>query len=149
MNIVQEVVDEKKSKGPQRGYLLIQVGEQKFGIPMEQVVEVLESRRWNPLPIRRDNVLGVVNLRGVVFTIYHLASLLGKGVLSEAQSGQGCIIVVNDGRRRFGLWVEKMLHVQDFPLEDLHKLDDSQLLVSHLCVVDQESVLMMDIKRVA
>lgn len=149
MNIVQEVVDEKKSKGPQRGFLLIQVGEQKFGIPMEQVVEVLESRRWNPLPIRRDNVLGVVNLRGVVFTIYHLASLLGKGVLSEAQSGQGCIIVVNDGRRRFGLWVEKMLHVQDFPLEDLHKLDDSQLLVSHLCVVDQESVLMMDIKRVA
>ena len=40
MNIVQEVVDEKKSKGPQRGYLLIQVGEQKFGIPMEQVVDL-------------------------------------------------------------------------------------------------------------
>lgn len=149
MNIVQEALEEKKANGPHQGYLLIQVGEQKFGIPMSQVVEVLESRRWNTLPIRRDNVLGVVNLRGIVFTIYHLASLLGKGEVGEAQSGQGCIIVVNDGRRKFGLWVEKMLHVQDFPVEDLHKLDDSQLLVSHLCIVEQESVLMMDVRRVA
>lgn len=149
MSVVDEVFDEKRVKGPQKGYLLIQVGEQKFGIPMSQVVEVLESRRWNPLPIRRPNVLGVVNLRGVVFTIYHLASLLGKGDSNHAQPGQGCIIVVNDGRRKFGLWVEKMLYVQDFPVEDLHTLEDTHLLVSHLCVVDHESILMMDVKRVS
>ncbi|MFZ9519126.1 MAG: chemotaxis protein CheW [Silvanigrellaceae bacterium] len=149
LNIVQDALDEKKSKGPQKGYLLIQVGEQKFGIPMDQVVEVLESRRWNPLPVRRKNLLGVVNLRGIVFTIYDLAALLGKGATTSAESGQGCIIVVNDNRRKFGLWVEKMLYVQEFPLEDLHTLDDSQLLVSHLCVVENESILMMDVKRVA
>ncbi len=149
MNVMHDTNDDKKLKGPQRGFLLIQLGEQKFGIPMEQVVEVLESRRWNPLPVRRDNLLGVVNLRGIVFTIYHLASLLGKGDVSQAESGQGCIIVVNDGRRKFGLWVEKMLHVQDFPEDELHMLEDSQLLVSHLCVVEQESILMMDVNRVA
>lgn len=149
MNFMHDTNDDKKLKGPQRGFLLIQLGEQKFGIPMEQVVEVLESRRWNPLPVRRDNLLGVVNLRGIVFTIYHLASLLGKGDVSQPESGQGCIIVVNDGRRKFGLWVEKMLHVQDFPEDELHMLEDSQLLVSHLCVVEQESILMMDVKRVA
>jgi chemotaxis signal transduction protein len=149
MNFMHDTKEDSKLKGPQRGFLLIQLGEQKFGIPMEQVVEVLESRRWNPLPVRRDNLLGVVNLRGIVFTIYHLASLLGKGDVSQAESGQGCIIVVNDGRRKFGLWVEKMLHVQDFPEDELHMLEDSQLLVSHLCVVEQESILMMDVKRVA
>lgn len=149
MNHFKDDVDDKKMKGPHKGYLLIQLGEQKFGIPMAQVVEVLESRRWNPLPVKRNNVLGVVNLRGMVFTIYHLASLLGKGETSQAQPGQGCIIVVNDGIRKFGLWVEKMLYVQDFQLEDLHTLEDPQLLVSHLCVVNQESILMMDVKRVA
>lgn len=149
MNFFHEASEEKKVKGPQRGFLLIQVGEQKFGIPMDQVVEVLESRKWNPLPVRRAHLLGVLNLRGVVFTIYHLASLLGKGDVKDAQTGQGCIIVVNDGRRKFGLWVEKMLHVQEFPEDELHMLEDAQLLVSHLCVVEQESILMMDVKRVA
>jgi|GEM_PF-659916 len=146
---VQEALEQRSSKGPQSSYLLVQVGEQKFGIPMAQVVEVLESRRWNPLPVKRDNLLGVVNLRGIVFTIYHLACLLGKGETSQAKSGQGCIIVVFDGRRRFGLWVERMLYVQDFPNQELHALNDAQLLVTHLCVVEQESILMMDIKRVA
>jgi chemotaxis signal transduction protein len=149
MNFFQEAIEEQKSKGPQRGYLLIQAGDQKFGIPMDQVVEVLESRRWNPLPVRRNHLLGVINLRGVVFTIYHLASLLGKGKMDEAKSGQGCIIVVQDGQRTFGLWVEKMLHVQDFPEDELHTLEDTQLLVSHLCVVEHESILMMDVRRVA
>lgn len=149
VNGLQEALEERKNKGPHASFLLVQVGEQKFGLPMSQVIEVLESRRWNPLPVNRPNILGVVNLRGVVFTIYHLASLLGKGGMHEAQSGQGCIIVVTDGRRRFGLWVEKMLHVQDFPINELHALNERQLLVTHLCVVEQESILMMDIKRVA
>lgn len=149
INGLQEALEERRIKGPRSSYLLIQVGEQKFGIQMPQVVEVLESRRWNPLPVNRPNVLGVVNLRGVVFTIYHLASLLGKASAGAAKSGEGCIIVVFDGRRRFGLWVEKMLYVQDFPTNDLHALNDAQLLVTHLCVFEQESILMMDIKRVA
>ncbi len=149
VNGLQEALEERKNKGPHASFLLVQVAEQKFGLPMAQVIEVLESRRWNPLPVTRPNILGVVNLRGVVFTIYHLASLLGKGATHEAKSGQGCIIVVTDGQRRFGLWVEKMLHVQDFPLNDLHPLNERQLLVTHLCVVEQESILMMDIKRVA
>lgn len=149
VNGLQEALEERRIKGPHLSYLLVQVAEQKFGIQMSQVVEVLESRRWNPLPVNRPNILGVVNLRGVVFTIYHLASLLGKGHAADTKSGQGCIIVVFDGRRRFGLWVEKMLHVQDFPTNELHALNDSQLLVTHLHVVEQESILMMDIKRVA
>jgi chemotaxis signal transduction protein len=146
---LQEALDVKRNKGPQTGFLLVQVGEQKFGIPMSQVVEVLESRRWNPLPVMRPNLLGVVNLRGIVFTIYHLASLLGKGASSPARSGEGCIIVVFDGKRRFGMWVEKMLHVQDFPSSELHALNDENLLVTHLYVVEQESILMVDTKRVA
>jgi chemotaxis signal transduction protein len=84
-----------------------------------------------------------------VFTIYHLASLLGKGKMDEAKPGLGCIIVVQDGQRTFGLWVEKMLHVQDFPEDELHTLEDTQLLVSHRCVVEHESILMMDVRRVA
>jgi hypothetical protein len=42
-----------------------------------------------------------------------------------------------------------MLQVEEFPVEDLHALNDGQLLVTHLCVEDNESVLMMDVERVA
>jgi chemotaxis signal transduction protein len=149
MSSLQDALGEQRSHRNRKGYLLIQVGEQKFGIPMSQVVEVLESRRWNPLPVERTNVLGVVNLRGIVFTIYNLAALLGRAEGSPSQSGQGCIIVVNDGRRRFGLWVEKMLYVQDFPMEELHTFEESNLLVTHLIVHENESILMMDVDRVA
>lgn len=146
---VQETLEERKSKGPQWKYLLVEVASQKFGIPMQQVDEVLESRQWNALPAQRQHMLGVVSLRSRVIAVYHMASLLGKSADVDVSSGTGCIIVVKDKDRRFGLWVEKMLQVTEFPAQDLHALNDGQLLVTHLCVEDSESILMMDIERVA
>lgn len=146
---VQETLEERKNKGPQWKYLLVEVAGQKFGIPMQQVDEVLESRGWNALPVSRQHMLGVLNLRSTVIAIYHMASLLGKSAEAEVSSGTGCVIVVRDKGRRFGLWVERMLQVEEFPAQDLHALNDGQLLVTHLCVEDNESVLMMDIGRVA
>lgn len=146
---VQETLEERKNKGPHWKYLLVEVAGQRFGIPMKQVDEVLESRGWNALPVRRPHMLGVVNLRSTVLAVYHMASLLGKSVEGDVSQGSGCIIIVRDKNRRFGLWVERMLQVEEFPVQDLHALNDGQLLVTHLCVEDNESVLMMDIERVA
>ncbi len=146
---VQETLEERKNKGPHWKYLMVEVAGQKFGIPMQQVEEVLESRRWNELPVNRPHMLGVLNLRSSVIAVYHMASLLGKAADAQASAGTGCVIVVHDKDRRFGLWVERMLQVEEFPVEDLHALNDGQLLVTHLCVEDNESVLMMDVERVA
>jgi chemotaxis signal transduction protein len=146
---VQETLEERKNKGPHWKYLLVEVSGQKFGIPMQQIEEVLESRRWNALPVTRAHMLGVLNLRSSVIAVYHMASLLGKSSEVEVNSGSGCVIVVHDKNRRFGLWVESILQVEEFPAQDLHALNDGQLLVTHLCVEDNESVLMMDVERVA
>ncbi len=146
---VQETLEERKNKGPHWSYLLVEVAGQKFGIPMQQIEEVLESRKWNVLPVNREHVLGVLNLRTNVLAVYHMASLLGKSADTEVTPGTGCVIIVHDKERRFGLWVERMLQVEEFPVQDLHALNDGQLLVTHLCVDDNESVLMMDIERVA
>ncbi len=55
------------------------VGEGYFGIPVEQVQEVVRPQPITPVPLAPTVVRGLINLRGQILTAIDLRSRLGMG----------------------------------------------------------------------
>ena len=88
-------------------YLLIAVGEERYALGIEHVLEVASGPDPAPLPGAPRGVIGLQNLRGDVVPLLDLSSLLG-----QAQRAAGrAMVVVEDRGRRAALSVDSLLDV--------------------------------------
>jgi two-component system chemotaxis response regulator CheV len=63
-----------------KGYLLVRVAQDRFGLPIEHVVEVVDDAETEPVPGARQSVRGVAHVRGGPVPVIHLGALLSDGV---------------------------------------------------------------------
>jgi two-component system chemotaxis response regulator CheV len=63
-----------------KGYLLVRVADDRFGLPIEHVVEVVDDAETEPMPGARRSVRGVAHVRGGTVPVVHLGALLSDGV---------------------------------------------------------------------
>jgi two-component system chemotaxis sensor kinase CheA len=83
---------------------LVGVGHSKFILPLDAVMEVVESR---PALSRLDaSGRGVVELRGQVLPVVDLRALYGLG---GGDAGRTSVVVLRAGNRRFGVMVDQLL----------------------------------------
>jgi chemotaxis signal transduction protein len=83
---------------PRAGYLLVQAGTRRVGLPLGQVVEVLDPGPWYPVPSAEPAVRGVSKVRGRIIPVVHLGALL-DGRPCPAARGEVAVLVQLDGRR--------------------------------------------------
>ena len=88
-------------------YLLIAVGEERYALGIEQVLEVAAAPDPAPLPGAPRGVIGLQNLRGEVVPVLEVGSLLGG---TPRASGQA-MVLVEEGGRRAALSVDSVLDV--------------------------------------
>ena len=69
----QEIV--KKEEEYER-YLVIIVGRERFGIPVEQIQEIVEDRQVVPVPDAPLSVLGIINYRNRLLPVTNMHNLL-------------------------------------------------------------------------
>ena len=87
------------------GFLLVRVGERRVGLPVEQVLEVIQLSEVHPVPVSEAAVRGLVAVHGRMLPLVHLDSLLGG---RPAPIGSGNVgVVVNIAGRRVCLEVEE------------------------------------------
>jgi chemotaxis signal transduction protein len=65
---------------PKRQLLLVRLGERRFGLRLESVVEVMPVADITPLPGRADALLGVADLRGKAVPVLDTARRMGLSV---------------------------------------------------------------------
>lgn len=59
-----------------RGYLLIRVSGDQYGLPIEEVVEVVDNAKTETVPGAQQAVRGIARIRGRMVPVVHLGALL-------------------------------------------------------------------------
>jgi purine-binding chemotaxis protein CheW len=73
-------------------FLTFLLGEEKFGIEIHQVREIIEFPGVTEIPMLPDYIPGVINLRGNVVPIVDLLVLFSKGKVEVGK--RSCIVIV-------------------------------------------------------
>ena len=91
------------------------LGRERYGVELPHLREVqpLKGLNWSSVPCTPPFIVGVVNLRGRLYSVMDLARFLGAGV-SEV-SGQAHVMLVSGGRLPGGEVVELGLLSGDMP----------------------------------
>ncbi len=98
-------------------YITFALGEEEYGIPVLQVWEIVKIESLIRIPRARDYFLGFLDLRGHVLPVIDLKKKLGlQGQGSERLNRA---IIIQTAGRRVGLAVDRVLHVLNFPPENV------------------------------
>lgn len=81
--VVQEESSTALTTGVEQEFLTFRVQKQLFGVPVLMVQDVLGSQNLATIPLARDEVAGVLNLRGRIVTAINVRSRLGLPPLPE------------------------------------------------------------------
>ena len=112
--------------------LVVRVGDAEYGIPVQQVREVVRGERVTRVPGSPPMLRGIINVRGAVVTVLELSVLLGiaRGVTSTS------IVLIEHGTRLIGLAVDVVRDVraQD-PAGSTNSAETSGLIVADLDAV--------------
>lgn len=142
-------------------YLIFKLDKQNFGISIEMVKEVFKAHKVYSLPRTSEIILGVVNLRGRIITIFDLKKLIFKvDLLNEevesktSKTKEYSIILINIGNQDVGLFVDHILSLQlvkeyeKVKKEDINSFNSAiTSSIKEIGKIEKESVHLINIDK--
>ena len=122
------------------------LGEQMYGVPVQQVIEALRLVSFTVLPEAPPGILGVINFRGEVIPLIYLREILGFPLYELEMSTP--ILVVKVSGRMLGLVVDEVEGVGAVPLGIQTPSDYLSTDVEYISAVarlDQNLLLIIDL----
>ncbi len=98
-------------------YVTLQINEQLFGLPIQDVHEVFSAIQITPVPLAPAAIRGLLNLRGKVVTAICLGTLLEMPATSALRERMA--IGVDIGGEPFALLVDRIGDVMRLPAATL------------------------------
>lgn len=86
-------------------HLAMRVGDETFAVPITRVRRLVRDADVVPLPGAPGHLLGVVNVRGELITVYDLPALFGYPAVTHAGAG---IVVIKGAEFEAGLAVTEI-----------------------------------------
>lgn len=126
-------------------FLLVQNSQRYYGIAIEYIVEVIKSRPLSSTPHKRENISGLLNLRGEILPILNV-----KDIVSESSSESTYVVVSQIQDLRFGFEVEQVHQVipmdrtQFQSVGELCSLENNDL-ISHFYQMDNKTVSILNL----
>ncbi|KQP13435.1 chemotaxis protein CheW [Methylobacterium sp. Leaf93] len=108
-----------------RPFLVCAAGDDRYGLPLDSVVQVVPARTYTPVPGAPPELLGLIALSGRVVSVLSLAGALSRPLPSRADSSRadssraesstatGHILVLRGGIAPVALAVDRVLAVAD------------------------------------
>ena len=126
------------------------LGEQRFGIPVEDVQDVLIDVAIAPIPRSDDDVAGSINLRGRIVTVIDLWARLGKP--TEHCPMRTVLIVVKHEQESYSLLVDAVGEVTEFPQSQItapppNLSEQWSEVASGVCQLENELMIVVDINN--
>jgi len=137
--------EETVDLGPR--YVVFEVGEQQYGLPLDGVLEIDRCGKVTSLPRTPAWLRGVTNLRGEILSVTDFRELLG---ISETRRtvGEKIIVVQSESQdSRTALVVDKVLGIRNLQgeLGALEGLSDRlTVFADGLAVADQSTTVLID-----
>ena len=141
---------EQKTADTVSQWVTFRLGDEKYGVNVLQVQEVLRITDISPVPGAPDHVLGIINLRGNVVTVIDARDRFGLPP-KEADDATR-IIVVDAFDKVVGLLVDgvsEVVYVPDSQVEMGPNVgaDDGKKFVSGVYNRDDELLIMVDLEK--
>lgn len=111
--LVAASVDLENEDTMEGKFLVFNIGEEDYGIPIRDVTEIIGIQRVTELPETPSYVKGVINLRGKVIPVIDVRSRFGMA--ERAHDDRTCIVVVTMQNVPVGLIVDSVAEVLDIP----------------------------------
>lgn len=92
-------------------YITFTMGEEEYGVPVLQVVEIVRKETVIAVPHAREELIGLMDIRGAVLPLINLRTRLGLG--RDVPEGDRAIVMEIAGRR-VALAVDQVAHVESF-----------------------------------
>lgn len=105
--------DAMQAEGIEGKYLTFITDEQMFGVPIADVVQIVEMQEVTQIPEFPVYAKGVINLRGSIIPVIDIRLRLGKP--ETEYTDRTCVIVSNIHDRFFGFIVDEVDEVTDIP----------------------------------
>ena len=125
---------------------------EEYGIPINQVKEIINLAEVTPLPDVNSTIEGVINLRGEIIPIINLKKRLG--LANTDYPPEARIIVIEIDKQLLGLKVDEAVEVLHLDIKDIQNLPESFLQVEnqHLLAgvgkLEERLIVLLDLRRV-
>lgn len=123
---------------------------EKYGIKVMQVQEVLRITEIAPVPGAPDYVLGIINLRGNVVTVVDSRKRFG---LPEKETDDSTrIVIIEAGDTVVGIMVDSVAEVVDLRANDIETApnvgtDESSKYIQGVSSQGQELLILVDVDK--
>jgi len=107
-------------------YLVFSIGEERYGVPITKVREVIRHERISPVHNASDYLKGVINLRGKIIPVIDMRLKFGMPELDYNDRTVFIIVDVNGEKEiyNFGIAVDSVHDVANIPDSEVEKLPD-------------------------
>ncbi len=78
--------------GQSKDFLTFVIADQRFGIPILQVQDVLGEQRVTHIPLAPAEVAGSLNLRGRIVTAINMRNRLGINAVQDAEANMSVVV---------------------------------------------------------
>ena len=152
-NIVAEENQEIKTElgGLDNKYLTFFIGEQLFGIPISNVIQIVGMQEITEIPGFPQYAKGIINLRGSIIPVIDVRLRLSKE--EKDYDERTCIIVTNILGKYIGLIVDAVDAVSDISSDkisappQMSNIDKTAVFLTGVAKYQDNIILLMDTER--
>lgn len=99
------------------------LGEQKYGIPIEQVREIMPCMQVTPVPGTPACFEGFLNVRGELISLVNLRLFIGMEGLKDLEDARILIICSQEGNVQ-GMLVDEVTSITEISWDDLQPMEE-------------------------
>jgi len=135
---------------PLMQWVTFRLSEEKYGINVMQVQEVLRVTEIAPVPGAPSYVLGIINLRGNVVTVIDTRNRFG--LMSKEQDDATRIVIIETDAHIIGIMVDSVAEVVDLRASEIETApnvgnDESSKYIQGVTSRDNELLILVDLNK--
>ncbi len=131
-------------------WVTFKLDNEKYGIKVMQVQEVLRMTEIAPVPGAPDYVLGIINLRGNVVTV--IDTRLRFGLPEREPDDDTRIVIIEADSNVVGILVDSVAEVADLRASEIETApnvgnDESSKYIQGVCSRSDELLILVDVNK--
>ena len=141
---------EEKQNNPVMQWVTFRLGDEKYGINVMQVQEVLRVAEIAPVPGAPSYVLGIINLRGNVVTVIDTRNRFG--LMSKETDDNSRIVIIETESHIIGILVDSVAEVVELRASDIETApnvgnEETSRYIQGVTSRDNELLILVDLNR--
>lgn len=132
-------------------FLTFYINNELYGIPVDQIREIIAMMKITPVPKTPDYIKGVINLRGIIIPLIDIRIKFNMGITEETMYTAIIICHVHDMNLGFIVdRVEDVLIIEDEHLAKSPQFDASidTSFIRSVAEVDETVIMILDVEKI-